>query len=232
MRNKFKTQFFLQILLGLVLLTGCSDDGFDYIQNDIEATENKEIGDESNLETFDQNNDNLNYLSASDVINTLDNIKIISENENLSENEKVALINYQLSPYSDIGMTVMNHIITYHDLRELQPGLSDEEYLSIENPEDSDLALIGFIINLANAEGYDTYGWTGEQIRECLSFALGIQGIYELYKNTKTLANFGKKYTAKQTLKLVKLIGRRYLGWLGVGLMVYDFADCMSNFSE
>jgi len=34
-------------------------------------------------------------------------------------------------------------------------------------------------------------------------------------------------YAAKEILKWV---GKRYLGYIGVGIMLWDFTDCMSHF--
>jgi len=34
------------------------------------------------------------------------------------------------------------------------------------------------------------------------------------------------------TVAALKLIGRRYLGWVGVALMVYDFLDCYNGISD
>lgn len=59
------------------------------------------------------------------------------------------------------------------------------------------------------------------RIRNCLGVALGIVGFRDLLLNTRKL---GSVTTA---IRALKLIGRRYLGWIGVALMVYDFVDCM-----
>lgn len=50
--------------------------------------------------------------------------------------------------------------------------------------------------------------------------AVGVSAIYDLISNTAALG------TVETTIGALKLIGRRYLGWIGVGLMVMDFADC------
>lgn len=69
-------------------------------------------------------------------------------------------------------------------------------------------------INVANAEEPDP------TVRACLATAVGIAGIYDLVKNTASLG------TVQTTVRALKLIGRRYLGWVGVALMIYDFTDC------
>ena len=64
--------------------------------------------------------------------------------------------------------------------------------------------------------------WT--HIRSCLSGALGLGELYYLLiQNPRALA------TARGTLSLLKHIGGRYLGYIGLGLAIFDFADCISN---
>ena len=61
-------------------------------------------------------------------------------------------------------------------------------------------------------------------IRSCLSGALGLGELYYLLiQNPRALA------TARGTLSLLKHIGGRYLGYIGLGLAIFDFADCISN---
>jgi hypothetical protein len=44
-----------------------------------------------------------------------------------------------------------------------------------------------------------------------------------LVQNPRALA------TSRGTLSLLKHIGGRYLGYIGLGLAIYDFVDCISN---
>lgn len=61
------------------------------------------------------------------------------------------------------------------------------------------------------------------RVSSSASAALGIAGIRELWTNTIALG------TVETAVEALKLIGRRYLGNIGIALMIYDFADCFYN---
>jgi hypothetical protein len=60
-------------------------------------------------------------------------------------------------------------------------------------------------------------------IRSCLSGALGLGDLYYLVvENPRALLS------ANGALKILKHVGLRYLGYLGLALAVWDFVDCVS----
>jgi hypothetical protein len=64
--------------------------------------------------------------------------------------------------------------------------------------------------------------WT--TVRSCLSGAFGLGDLYYLLiENPRSLA------TARGSLSLLKHVGGRYLGYIGLGLVIIDFADCISR---
>jgi hypothetical protein len=63
----------------------------------------------------------------------------------------------------------------------------------------------------------------GQKIASCGSAALGLDVIGGLINNT------GKLMTEKSMKKIVKLIAKRYIGWVGVALATYSFVDCINN---
>jgi len=91
---------------------------------------------------------------------------------------------------------------------------------------DQQLAQLSFAMNLEfyeREQQVSTDSWDSGRIRSCASFALGIQGIKTLITNTTTAG------TVTTMIGALKHIGKRYLGWIGVGLMVWDFVDCMNG---
>ncbi len=65
---------------------------------------------------------------------------------------------------------------------------------------------------------------TWSAVRSCLSGALGAGDLYYLLiENPRSLI------TARGSLSLLKHIGGRYLGYIGLGLAIIDFADCISR---
>lgn len=66
-----------------------------------------------------------------------------------------------------------------------------------------------------------TVDW--HQVRSCVSVALGIAGIKTLLTDTVALG------AIQTTVGALKIIGKRYLGYVGVALMIWDFYDCMNE---
>lgn len=60
-----------------------------------------------------------------------------------------------------------------------------------------------------------------DEIMNCLGAALGIQTIYGIIKNSSELA---LATTAKQAIKLIL---KRYAGYVGVAVSIYSFGNCM-----
>lgn len=64
----------------------------------------------------------------------------------------------------------------------------------------------------------------GDAIKDCVGVALGIRGLSSL------LTQLVAAPTVKTAVGLLKFVGKRYLGYLAIGWMIWDFADCMSHF--
>lgn len=60
-----------------------------------------------------------------------------------------------------------------------------------------------------------------DDIMSCLTVATGIVAIRDLYLNTISGGSVASMLGA------LKHIGRRYLGWIGVAAMVYEFGNCI-----
>lgn len=96
-----------------------------------------------------------------------------------------------------------------------------ETLINLSDVQLAELSLI-FIEIQNNIPLKENDNWT--HIRSCLSGALGLGELYYLLiQNPRALA------TARGTLSLLKHIGGRYLGYIGLGLAIFDFADCISN---
>lgn len=100
--------------------------------------------------------------------------------------------------------------------------LSDADKALITNLSDQQLAQLSlFYIQDENVNIREkAMPQISSIVRNCLSTALGIGNIYGLIRNTSQLA------TVEGAFAAIRLIGARYANWIGVGLMVYDFADC------
>lgn len=109
----------------------------------------------------------------------------------------------------------------------------DEDLQAISELTDEELAGLGMALSILCAGGdYDKFDDSNLYV-DCLKDALGItkvQGFIDfiqggsfaaIYKGTKQLI------TAKTVIQILRAMGLRYLGWLGVATMIYDFAVCV-----
>lgn len=79
--------------------------------------------------------------------------------------------------------------------------------------------------NIQNGN-YSTLASKGD-VLSCFAVAIGVAGIFDLIDNTRSLASFGEAATRKEMLRLVGKLGRRFLGWIGVAILIKDFGDFM-----
>lgn len=132
-------------------------------------------------------------------------------------------LNYEaeniLKPMVDNGREIHNEMLTFLERNGELDKLTESEINEISNLTDEQLIELSFVT-------YNQYQYTKSSIdwgrvRSCASLALGIQGIRSLYTNTLALG------TVETMIGALKLIGKRYLGYIGIALMIYDFADCL-----
>ena len=76
------------------------------------------------------------------------------------------------------------------------------------------------MFNYSNHRINEDVDW--DRIRSCASGVLGVGVISELVKNTAALAS------AEVAAEILILVGKRTLGWVALGLAVWDFYDCLN----
>ena len=136
----------------------------------------------------------------------------------------IKLMNYNeqelaiaLRPLVESGKVIHFEMIRYLQESGELSNLSEIERQQITNLDDSQLAALSFTIHT------QSYSVDWAQVRSCASSAVGLAGIGELYANHLALG------TVETTMRALKLLGRRYLGMLGVFLLIYDFQDCLGE---
>ena len=135
-----------------------------------------------------------------------------------------AEIKNSVAPLIHNGKEIHNELLLNLKSSQEWNGLTNKEKETLINFSDVQLAELSLIFielqnNITLREEDD---WT--EVRSCLSGALGLGELYYLLvQNPRALA------TARGTLSLLKHIGGRYLGYIGLGLAIYDFVDCISN---
>jgi threonine/homoserine/homoserine lactone efflux protein len=63
-----------------------------------------------------------------------------------------------------------------------------------------------------------------DAIHDCVGLALGVAGISSLIRNIATGPTIGS------AIGILKWVGKRYLSYIGIAWMVWDFTSCMGHF--
>ena len=138
-------------------------------------------------------------------------------------------ISEKISPLIENGRALHQELLDKVAESEEWNTLSEEEKDSIinfSNDQHVVLSLIYFLDNPNLEYEANEAGIDAGVIKDCVSFALGVRGIQEIIQNTKSLI------TVKDTIKVLKIIGRRYLGFVGLAWMIWDFMDCVASFND
>ncbi|NPA43570.1 MAG: hypothetical protein GXO27_06060 [Chlorobi bacterium] len=137
-----------------------------------------------------------------------------------------------LLPLIETGRSYYNEILSQIDLNDPSLNLTQEEREAIQNMTEDQLGLLGFVYSVShicneisnnNDENRTSYRAIDKNtILNCLSAALGISDIIAIVENTAALA------TVDGAIAVLKLIGKRYLGYLGLAVAVVSFVECVS----
>jgi hypothetical protein len=166
-------------------------------------------------------------LSFQEVENISTKIKANNSfiSDDIEKNKKTeAAVKSIVTPLINNGKEIHNELLLKLQSSQEWNSLSNKEKETLINFNDVQLAELSLIFielqnNITLREDDD---WA--EVRSCLSGALGLGELYYLLvQNPRALA------TARGGLSLLKHIGGRYLGYIGLGLAIYDFVDCISN---
>ena len=130
-----------------------------------------------------------------------------------------------IKPLVENGKQIHNELIEHLRSSPAWTSLSIQEKELLINFRDVQFAELSLVFvelqNNITLREDDTWN----SVRSCLSGALGFGELYYLLiENPRGLA------TARGTFALLKHIGGRYLGYIGLGLAILDFADCISKY--
>lgn len=210
---KRKVYFNCSFLLIFLMTIGCSNEADIVFENYIRNNETSIDGLALNNEVF---------VNISKEISTLNMISSESKMSELIKNIKLEKI---LSPLILNGKQISKLLINdFTNLNNFEIKKADINYInSLSSMEYAQLSFVFSVANLfeqANKRNPTNLKMEDPTVRACLGVALGVVGIYDLLKNTRALGS------VTTTIRALKIIGRRYLGWIGVALMIYDFTDC------
>lgn len=208
MKSIIKLSIFTSVFL---FMSSCSNN------NDDSFTEKSEVNQNYLLRENNKELDLTNLVIKKEVMNNIvTEISLIKANINNVEEEQVKSI---LNPLLENGKILHSEMLSFLERNGELQNLNSSEIEEITNLTDEQLIELSFITY--NQSRYATSSIDWPRVRSCASFALGIQGIKTLYTNTLALG------TVETMVGALKLIGKRYLGYIGIALMIYDFMDCI-----
>jgi hypothetical protein len=157
------------------------------------------------------NNRNLNAENSS--------IKLNAKNSSIkTESNSNAEIIEILQPLIDNGRNLHTELISFVQNSQEWQAMTLVERNEIIHMSDEQLADLSLIYSGVKAQSI------ADAIHDCVGLALGVAGLRSIAMNLVS------QPTVWATMEILKWVGKRYLGYIGVGIMLWDFADCMSHF--
>lgn len=147
-----------------------------------------------------------------------------TDDDNFISEEEIAddFVNDIYNPSLDLihsyGVTDQEIIQEFGSLHPSKIALAALAITEAENIIDQ-----GYMIPELEFEDYQTakLGPMSDTIGGCIADAIGIAAAFEVIESG--VMGLGKK----GVLKIIRKVGGKYLGPIGIGLAVWDFADCM-----
>jgi hypothetical protein len=182
-----------------------------------------------NIETLNQI---IIKLKDKGAFNTRNEIAITSAQNTELEISKI------IQPLVINGRQLHNELITYVSNTNEWAKLSDSERKSIFNMSDLEFANLSIVYSAAQALNKMEDAKTSNNrrsikslkidissaIHDCVGVALGIYGIKGLLSSLVTGPS------VSTAIGILKWAGKRYLSYIGIAWMIWDFSSCMSNF--
>lgn len=122
----------------------------------------------------------------------------------------------------DIYADMVQQLVNTHEWQQL----SQEDKDIILNFDDQQKAQLALFFSevpiITEAEATIPRTTTFEsKILHCAAAALGIREAIDIFENTRALMS------AKNATRILKLVGKRYLGWVGLAYAVVEFVHCI-----
>lgn len=201
---------FVAMVLGAFVITGCSNEEIPESQ-----TKNNFLKREGGvfIETPPIGIEQIKHISSQLV-------ELYGE-ENISlelidpSDENLKII---LQPLLNNGKSLYNELITFVGNTNEWNNLSAVERNAILSFDDSQFIELSLYTSIA-AYGTSSIDW--DRVASCAALAFGIRGIQE---SISAFALQGA--TIDTVVGALRVIGRRYLGYIGVALIIYDFVSC------
>ncbi|MBS1755004.1 MAG: hypothetical protein JST34_13255 [Bacteroidetes bacterium] len=163
------------------------------------------------------------FLSFSTLLSVAENLKD-KEGKFLEDPSQIEQV---LTPLIENGKILHNELVSNVTESKEWNSLPDEERNLILNVTNEQLSQLSFIYTISNPDIEQQAlkeGISVDIIKDCVGVALGLAGIKHLATTLVTAP------TVSTAIGILKWVGKRYLSYLGVAWMVWDFIDCISHF--
>jgi hypothetical protein len=167
----------------------------------------------------------LSYETLSNISQKLKNRGFVNiQNSNVEKNSFKTESNSNteiieiIQPLIDNGRDLQIELIGFIESSNEWQSMSLIERNEITQMSDEQLADLSLLYS-----GLQTNS-ISDAIKDCVSTALGISGLGNLAKSMFTAP------TVSSAIGILKWVGKRYLSYIGVAWMIWDFTDCMSHF--
>lgn len=185
---------------------------------------------EPNVEHEDLTLELISSMSQEDFMRNCFAVK--SQMKSVSRSTQLTDLEAQqiMQPFVEDGLQLQTEII---EQLETEPTMA-EELAYFSGLSEVDCAALSFVFHSLNEAGMEVEVVTGtldkietqqmtvtsERLIHCAAAAVGINAIKEL--------GVGGVVTAATVRQAIIAIGRRYLGYIGLALLIYDFVECIS----
>lgn len=133
-----------------------------------------------------------------------------------------------IKPLVQNGQQIYNELVSQLMNSYEWSYLSEEDKSTILNfnseSQFTDLALIYATTEFDTNLNLEVVKIDVNVIKDCVSMTIGIDAISSLIKNTAALK------TVSGAIQILKIVGKRYLSYIGIAWMIWDFTDCISHF--
>ena len=150
------------------------------------------------------------------VMQSLEGIK-----DEIEDNEEV--VREILNPLLINGQQIHSEIIDFLERSGELENLTIEEQNEIIYLNDEQLVELSYIMYNQQQYASDANNIDWPRVFNCASAAIGISKIKELYTASFSLGGA----TIQTYTGALKVIGKRYLGYVGLAIMIYEFTTCV-----
>lgn len=163
---------------------------------------------------------NTQFMSLEAVQNIAQSLTNEEQTGSIEDEDQIREI---VMPLIENGRQIHEEILSQVQETAEWQELSEEEREAILNYTEYQFAELSVIYSMTQGDAEEVAKVDWNHVRSCLSGAFGLGDIYYLVvENPRALMN------ASSAVKILKHVGARYLGWIGLGLAIWDFVDCVS----